>query len=196
MFATYRYARVLACVAAFGMLISPLLGAQPVGKPAISGVFNVKLAEGGKLIGQVVNAAGNPQAGVRVIVASKKTASVAETRTDELGRFSLVLPESGVYRVAVSDRLFTIRAWEAELAPPTSRMGLLCVTDDVVRGKFNRQSRLADSHPHLVSLLTNPVVIGLGVASAIALPIALDDNDDPATGGEGLRSLADGEPAS
>ena len=30
----------------------------------------------------------------------------------------------------------------------------------------------------LMSILTNPVVIGLGVATAIALPIALDDDDD------------------
>ena len=100
------------------------------------------------------------------------------------------------------ERLFTIRAWQSRLAPPTSKMGLLCVTDDVVRGQLrqHRLSRLNASHPHLMSFLTNPVVIGLDVASAIALPIALDDDDDTAIpGGQGLLldgGSGDGEPAS
>ena len=113
MFAVNRCARVLACLAAFGMLASPVLGAKPIsgGQQVKQHVFDVKLADG-HLLGQVVNANGKPAAGSRVALLSQSSA-IAATQADSHGRFSLPVPKPGAYRVLVADRAVTVRTWRA-----------------------------------------------------------------------------------
>lgn len=138
MFALNRWARMLTCVAAFGMVASPVLGATPIAttttaKKTQSNVFDVKLAQG-QLIGQVMKATGTPEAGAMVSLSSRKDV-LGNAKTDKLGRFALPIAKSGVYQVVVADRAFTIRAWQPEVAPPNAKTGLLCVTQDIVRGQ-------------------------------------------------------------
>lgn len=223
MFAFNRWARLLTCVAAFGMVASPVLGAAPSATQTKQPtVFDVKMTNG-KLIGQVLKSTGTPEAGADVRLISK-TSTVGIAKTDELGRFMLPTEKSGVYQVAVADRSFTIRAWQPQAAPPNAKTGLLCVTQDTVRGQCGGCGSMGACAPGcgmaapscgaagpscgapcgpggcgaggggLMSILTNPVVIGLGVAAAIAIPIALDDDDDDNGGGTGAGGA--GEPAS
>lgn len=215
MFAINRCARILVCLAALGLLASPVLGATPIPghKPVKPQIFDVKLVDGRRLLGQVVNANGSLQTGSKVVLLSKSS-ELATTNTDDQGRFYLPVPKPGAYRVVVEDRAYTIRAWKSEVAPPKAKLGLLCVVDDAVRGQcggcgaydpcgcttpqcppdrraaggFFSAHRLAGCGK---SLLRNPAFVGVGVAAAIALPIALDDDDDDGAGAGGA-----GEPAS
>ncbi len=162
---THRAGRLVSCVVCFGMIVSPLVSWAQAPK-----VLDVTLSSEGKLVGQVVNADGNPVAGEPIVLLMKRTA-VSKTTTDLQGRFGLVAPRSGVFTVVVVDRVIPVRAWRAEIAPPAARASLLCVTtESTVRGQ------------QLMSVLRNPWVIGLGIAAAIAIPIALNDDDDKPSG--------------
>lgn len=137
MFAKNRCARFFACVAAAGMLASPVWAASPAKaqKQNQSMVFDVKLGDGA-LLGQVVSATGKPESNSEVTLVSK-TDAVGTANTDQLGRFRIPVERPGVYRVTVSDRAFTIRAWNNDVAPPAAKDGLLCVTtQDTVRGQY------------------------------------------------------------
>ena len=224
MFAVNRCARLLAFVAAIGMVASPVFGAAPIAKNQNSvsavrpTVFDVKLS-GNKVLGQVVTTSGKPSASSAVTLVSKREA-VGKVATDQLGRFQLPVQKPGVYHVAVGERSFTIRAWNPAVAPPAAKDSLLCVMQEAtVRGQCGGCGSYGACPPTcgaaaacgpaacgpcglggggfgggggLMSLLSNPVVIGLGVAAAIALPIALDDDDDDNGGTAG----GSGEPAS
>lgn len=197
---------------------------------ASSTTFDVKTVNG-QLLGQVMTAAGTPEVGVQVSLLSAKTMA-GKTITDKQGRFSVPVNASGAYRVAVGSRSFDVRAWQPEVAPPSAKSGLLCVTKQVVRGQCGGCGAVgpcgcgAAAVPScgvgapcgpcggmggfgsglgggfggggIGSILRNPAVIGLGVAAAIALPIALDDDDDD----DGVANNGDagtggsGEPAS
>lgn len=191
------YGRMLACMAAIGMLTSPLLGASPVlgSKQAKPAIFDIRLSNGA-LSGQVVNSAGKPEQHKDVVLLSK-LAPVSKVSTDEAGRFAIPVTKQGAYRVVIADRAFSVRVWAPEAAPPASRDSLLCVVQDTLRGQCGCGSMgdcasgapcacdspacpapCQSSHGKVKAILCNPAIIGLGVAAAIALPIALDDDDD------------------
>lgn len=196
-----RYGRCLSCVAAFAMVATPLMAAEASNDGKAEQVFDVTISKTGTLVGQVLNASGQPQANADVAAVSK-TQVVSKTKTNARGVFQLPVTSAGVYRVALADRAFTVRAWQADLAPPAAKDALLCVTQEpTVRGQCGGCGAMGPcgcgpacppacgpggygGHGgKLASILTNPVVIGLGVATAIALPIALDDDDDDDNGG-------------
>ena len=118
------------------MAISPVLGASPTvtqTQTKAASVFDVKTSQG-HLFGQVVNPTGKPEVGVDVALSSQNKV-VGKTKTDQFGRFAMPLNTTGVYRVAVGQRSFDIRAWQPEVAPPAAKTGLMCVTQDVVRAQ-------------------------------------------------------------
>jgi len=214
MFAKNRYAQVLLCLAGLGMLVSPILGASPINNETTKPkVLDVRLTEAGKLVGQIVNSSGVAKADAQVVLTSGVKSLVA-TKSDKLGRFMLPVPKSGVYRVAIADQAFTVRAWQSKVAPPNAKLGMLCIADDtIVRGQCAGCGEYTACEPgcgvgacgavassgssccgRAMALLTNPVVFGLGVATAIALPIALDDDDDDDSSGAGAGGA--GEPTS
>ena len=192
-----RYGRWMSCVAAFAMLAAPVSAAEGT-RRSKEQVFDIKLSKNGTLVGQVLTSSGQAQAKSDVVAVSQRQV-VSRATTNAQGVFQLLLPKAGVYRIAMQDRSFTIRAWQGELAPPAARSSLLCVAQDVtVRGQCGCGAPgpcdcgvpacgpcdpcgagvFGGGGGGLTSILTNPVVIGLGVATAIALPIALDDDDD------------------
>lgn len=138
MFAKNRCAQVLTCIAALGMAVSPVLGATPnitqTQAQTTASVFDVKTSQG-HLFGQVVNPTGKAEVGVDVSLTSQNKV-VGKTKTDQFGRFAVPLNTTGVYRVAIGQRAFDIRAWQPEVAPPTAKTGLMCVTQDVVRAQY------------------------------------------------------------
>lgn len=181
MFAQRTFARALCCLAAFGMLASPMQAASKLTKTSKQKVFDVQLKDG-HLVGQVVTRAGRPLSAARITAIESNSRHVTETLSDAKGSFRLKVDQAGAYRVAVGDRAFSVRAWKAHVAPPNAKASLLCIAGDAVRGQQTTSP--------VVSLFTNPVVIGLGVATAISIPVIVDeqnrdDGNDGADGGAG-----------
>ena len=171
MFTCMRLGRCLSCIAAMAMMASPLVAAERDNERAkAEQVFDVTISKQGKLTGQVLSNSGQPRVKTTV-VAMAKDQVIAKTQTDVRGVFQLPVNKPGVYQIALADRSFTVRAWNADLAPPATRDALLCVTQDgpTVRGQLGNDLRC---------LLTNPIFIGLGVAAAVAVPIVIDEVDD------------------
>jgi len=137
MFAMNRYARFLTCVAMFGMVAAPVLGAAPIEvktkQTQAPTVFDIQTSQG-HLIGQVVKSTGTPEVGADVTLMSSKQV-LGKTKTNERGQFAIPVAKSGVYQVAVGERSFVVRAWQPKAAPPQAKTSLLCVSQDVVRGQ-------------------------------------------------------------
>lgn len=160
-------------VVATSMLLLPLqqlLAANPQlsGMPAAgrAAIRDVALQTGGELHGQVVDAQNNPcgQVPLRAVRTSDQ-AIVASAQTDAQGRFALGGLTGGVYRVETPAGAAVYRVWAPNTAPPSAIASALVVQGDpTMRGNLGGLGWFGWT------------LIGLGVAAAIALPLALDDD--------------------
>jgi len=164
-----KSAAVLSCL---GMLVSPVSAAPVAPAPR-----DVTLHEGGVLLGQVVDAQGASVAMSQVsLFAGGK--EVARTQSDRTGKFSVSGLQGGVYQVASANHRGLYRLWSPKTAPPAAQRGMMLVTDtDIARGQggggpFGGIANWVAQHP---------ILTAGGVAAAIAIPIALDDDDPPAS---------------
>lgn len=134
---------------------------------------DVKLGEGGALNGQVVDRQGMPVVGTRIVVGqSGKT--VADAQTDRNGYFRIAGLRSGVYSVATTRSVAVYRVWQSNVAPPAATSSALLVNgEEVIRSQQGGS---------IVAWLANPLVLGGLTVTAIAIPLALDDDDDEASG--------------
>jgi hypothetical protein len=157
-----QLAVLLACV---GMVLPQrLMAATPAAQPLIN---DVALGENGTLTGQVVDSQNVPQAIAEVAVWQNEN-RVATTKTDENGNFSVAGLRSGVHQVAAGQGVSVYRFWAPNTAPPAASPGAMIVSDQsVVRGNGG-----------VIGFLTNPWVLAGIVAAAIAIPIALNNDDD------------------
>lgn len=139
---------------------------------------NVQLAANGTLRGLLVTAEGQPVAGETVrIHAQGDMKTVAHTVvSDRNGRFQVAGLKSGTLVVSVKDNSYACRVWAEGMAPPASVKTAAFVTgQQVVRGQNGRPGFMN----RIYSLTTKQkVCLGLIVAAAIAIPIALDDDDN------------------
>jgi len=163
-------AAILSCL---GMLVSPVAAA-----PAAVAPRDVALHQGGVLLGQVVDAQGASLANTSVSLVSGGKV-VARTQSDPTGKFTVSGLKGGVYQVASANHQGTYRLWSPQTAPPAAGRGILLVSgQDIARGQgvgggpFSGVANWIAKHP----IITAGIVAG-----AIAIPIALDDDDDPAT---------------
>jgi len=152
----------LACV---GMLLpqrlmaATTISAQPM-------VHDIALGDNGSLSGQVVDSQGIAQSNAEVSVWQNEN-KVATTKSDEKGNFQVSGLRSGVHQVAAGEGVSVYRFWAPNTAPPSATDQAMVVNDqNVVRGNG------------VVGFLTNPWVLAGIVAAAIAIPIALNNNDD------------------
>jgi len=130
-----------------------------------SRVADVALTSAGQLHGQVLNAQGVPQSQVRVAVGRMNEQPMFVTTNAE-GKFIVSGISAGVYQVQTSAAANVYRVWAPRTAPPSAQAGVLVVNNNqVVRGYGNGGG---------VSMLANPWVMGLIVAAAIAIPLAID----------------------
>jgi hypothetical protein len=162
-------ALALSCV---GMLIpQSMLAAHQAPQRGQAGIVDVQLQDGGVFQGQVVDTAGTPLAGAKVVVVKQDGAAartVAETTTDDSGRFSIGQLRGGTYQVVTDRSSGVYRLWAAQTAPPTAKnMALLIDSAEVFRGQFGPVGMF----------LTNPwVTVGL-IGAAIAVPIAVHNRN-------------------
>jgi hypothetical protein len=166
----------MAIVASLAMICPQLaqaaaLESSRTNSPTSSQTLDVTLDADGVLRGTVVDSAGQPAAGMAIAVVQQGE-TLAAQRTDGQGQFAIAGLKTGVYQVATPYRIQTCRLWAAQVAPPASKAGILIVNgDQVIRGGMGGPG-----------LIANPWFLGAVVAAAIAIPLSLDDDDDPLPG--------------
>lgn len=166
---------IAASLACLGMLVSPL-SAAPIGEMTPS---DVVLQEGNVLIGQVVDAQGVSQPETTVTIANHQ-AEVASVKTDEAGRFSVSGLQGGVYRVAIGQQQGIYRVWAPNTAPPVAQKSVMMVVgQDVVRGQYGYTPGPFTSMAQWCA--DHPIFCAAAIGAAIAIPIAVADDDDPAS---------------
>ena len=160
---------IVVAMTCFGFLSADV--ARAAG-PAIAKVRDVALQSAGVLHGQVVDAQGAPQAQAQVAaVQNGKTLSVAQT--DAAGRFTLANMSGGVYELQTASNTDVYRLWAPRTAPPAAQDSVLLVNDqNVVLGQHQQGA---------LGWLANPWVLAGIVAAAIAIPLAVANDDDDAS---------------
>lgn len=145
---------------------------------AVQTPTDVVLHEQGTLLGRVVDGQGKALANapVSLMTGGKEVARVV---SDESGRFEAKGLKGGVYHVASTGHQGVYRVWTPQTAPPVAAKGLSIVSQpDVVRGQYGP----GPGNPFSAAgqwIAEHPIITAGAVAAAIAIPIAVDDDDDP-----------------
>ena len=172
--------QTLVCLASVGLVLpGHVLAATPAASstssaanaesPAAPKVFDVALSSGGVLRGAVIDQQGAP-IGETDVTLWQKDKQVAAAKTDDQGRFAVNNLRGGVYQIAAANGQGMYRVWTSKTAPPVAQPGALVVSgEDLVRGQA--------SSP-VLRFFTNPWVLAGLVGAAIAIPIALSNDDD------------------
>ena len=138
--------------------------------------MDLALAEGGVLSGAVVTAEGQPIAGVPVRVYFDRQA-IAQTVTDESGRYAITGLRGGVHQVAVAQQVSVVRLWNAKTAPQNARHGLVTLADEtIVRGNYDPYCETCPPATSGFGLIDIVTLATVGTSTA-ALIVALDNND-------------------
>ncbi len=174
-------AAMLACV---GMLLPhSVLASAPA---TTFSQQDIALREGGLLVGQVVDAQGAAIASSEVSVLFGD-AEVVRTKTDKNGVFAAKGLRGGEYRVITAGGQVAYRLWAPQTAPPAASKGVLIVSgDQVINGQCNTCppgyggcNSCPPSGGGLVGWIkSHPLLVASGVAAAIAIPLAVADDDD------------------
>ena len=178
--------RFLILVATVGMVLPrPVVFGQQVRTASLQTnlpeVRDVSLNSHGVLSGAVVTAQGQPAVSCPVRI-QQGDAPIAETTTDDAGRFAVASLRGGMYQVVAGDQMENIRVWTVSTAPPAATDGYTVVVGNVARGQGCTGTpdcsctSCCGGGP--LGFLMNPFVIGAAVAAAIAIPLALNNNDD------------------
>jgi hypothetical protein len=148
---------------------NPFAGNEEAQMVSMTGpiVRDIALGPGGVMKGQVVDAQGTPcvNAPVRLIKSGAGAEVVVPCQTDADGRFQVAGLSGGLYRVETTAGTMVYRAWAPNTAPPSAIAEALVVEGEAVRGNLSNITPLGWA------------LIGLGIAAAIAIPLALDDDD-------------------
>ena len=145
-------------------LPAPLLASGPARGPVAT---DVALQEGGVLVGQVVSPQGTGMAGISVMLRSQGK-TVQTVTTGKEGYFAAKGLRGGVYQLVAQDGHGVYRVWTRGTAPPIAQQGaVLVVGDEVLRGQAPGPWK---------TFLTNPLVIGAVVATAVAVPVAIHNS--------------------
>jgi hypothetical protein len=141
-------------------------------------IRDVELAYGGLLVGRLLDSNGRPVAHGAVSIRTDSH-TLASTRTDAEGVFAVAKLHGGVHEIATDDTMQVCRLWANGTAPPRTPQSIDVVSgENVVRGQWGPPPGNQLFQKAKV-WATNPLVIGGVVAAAVALPIALSDDDGP-----------------
>jgi hypothetical protein len=182
MVASSRWGRTLTALVSIGLCM-PIAPAPAQERPAAAQahvVRDVELGYGGLLVGRLLDANGRPLSAVEVSIQSGGK-PLAATQTDAEGVFAVSNLRGGVHEIATADNVQVCRFWAPGTAPPRAPKSIDVVSDsNVVRGQYgpppgNRMLQRAKVWA------TNPFIVGGVVAAAIAIPVALSDNDGPSS---------------
>ncbi len=137
---------------------------------AIKTTADIALTRDNALNGRLVDETGQPVVGTRVAIYSKGHMTAA-TVSDQAGAFSLVTNRGGVYELHTGDRFQIVRLWHYDAAPPSAESTILLrVGEETVRGQ----------RPIECLFCFQPWFLGVLIAAAIAVPIAVHNSDSRA----------------
>jgi len=162
---------VLSCV---GMMLPATAMAANVPVSPANGI-DIALADGGLFVGQVVDAQGAPLRQSEVVL-THHGKPVVRTQTDKNGMFAAQGLRGGQYEVVTANSVVPCRLWAAQTAPPTARSSALIVTGSQI---VNGQSGIVGGGV-LSWMQAHPIIVAGAVVAAIAIPLAVADNDDDA----------------
>jgi hypothetical protein len=133
-------------------------------------IRDIALGHAGELRGQVLDIQGQARPQLPVLIV-RQGEEIARTQTDQQGRFVVPGLNGGLYEVHTPIGSSVYRAWTAGTAPPAAVTEAMVIPDEsLIRGQMRGGQAL--------SWLANPWVLAGIVAAAIAIPLALDDDDD------------------
>jgi hypothetical protein len=135
-------------------------------------IMDVALSDGGVLHGKVVDLQGTGLASVPVAVKAQDR-NVATTTTAADGTFGVQGLRGGVYQVAAAQGHGVYRLWSAGTAPPSAQNAAIVYTQNGMVDNNVVVYTHNEGGSCLKGFLTNPIVIGAIVATAIAVPVAL-----------------------
>ena len=193
-----RIQSMAAAAACWGMLAAQCVTAAPQGSQPFAG--DVALGDGGVLMGQVVDGQGAVLKNAPVVIQASGQ-DVARTSTNDQGVFLAQGLTGGVYEVSAAEHRGVYRLWASKTAPPTASRGIVAISQTQVApaqygepmgtpligpppapggpmatqpvGPLGKTMRWVGDHPLLSAGI---------VATAIAVPIAVSQNDnDPAS---------------
>jgi len=147
------------------LLAAPPRTMQPSQASEEVSIDDIALDTQGKFHGQVVRENGAIASDVMIHVL-KNGREVTTASTNEEGQFEISGLKGGVYQLVTGESGVMYRVWAPRTAPPAAKQVALLVDD---HGVIRAQDR------PVLNFLTNPWVLGVGVAAAIAVPLALDD---------------------
>lgn len=88
--------------------------------------------------------------------------------TDAAGQFVLPGVTAGIQRLTAEDAVLNCRIWTHAAAPPAAMDHVTLIADQtIVRGQ-----------QPFSAIFTNPLFIGLVIAAAVAIPIAVHNSQD------------------
>jgi hypothetical protein len=168
-----RWCRTAVVLALLGTTIPQQLIAAPIPTHSSAhareraSITDVALDAKGKLYGQVLSENGAAANDVTIHVLQNGR-EVTTATTNQEGQFEISGLRGGVYQFTTGESGITYRVWAPHTAPPAAHQVALLVDDHgLVR---------AQDWP-ILNFLSNPWVLGVGVAAAIAVPLSLDDDD-------------------
>jgi hypothetical protein len=126
---------------------------------------DVALNEDGVLFGKLIDIHGQPVVGGTLAIRHRQVV-IDRATSDQNGTFKLDVHKTGAFVLTVNGTAISCRCWEAAIAPPSARGDLILLTPEkTVRG----QRPFAD-------IITNPLFIGVVIAAAVAIPIAVSNS--------------------
>lgn len=152
---------------------------------------DIALAKGGILIGQVLDTEGQTLKQAEVVLKSGGQ-EIARCQTDKSGKFQVSGLRGGSIEVASAGTVGNCRVWAPGTAPPAAQPGLLVVAEgDVVRGQHGGGRRVP-GHSYgrgvqghggglLAKMIEHPLVTAGAVGAAIAVPLAVSNDDSPSS---------------
>ena len=132
--------------------------------------IDLVMSADGALRGVVVDSNGRGVRGT-VVQLLREGEKRGEAITDVNGHFQFTNLSGGVYHILTPSTISLCRIWTNKAAPPSANRELLIATGDLVaRGQ----------RPICDLFFVDPLLVGIIVAAAIAIPIAIHNSDDDA----------------
>jgi hypothetical protein len=150
--------------------------------------LDVTLDEQNQLVGRVVDQQGTALSGTTVHV-RRDQKPITSVKTNEEGVFRSSALTGGVYQIAAAGRMLELRVWRGAAAPPRAVKMATVVVGPTVRaqGCSNPSCTVANCDGGCggarglrngpLGFMFHPLIIGAAIAAAIAIPLALDDDD-------------------
>lgn len=137
--------------------------------PIAKRIADVALHGDGELQGAIVDSNGRPIADAPILI-GKQGKPIAKLRTDAQGRYIAGGLTPGLYQVVTHGRGEQIRVWAAGTAPASAKQGIIHVADPAIaRGAGTGR---------LYSVFSHPLFAFAVAAATVAIPIAIEDDDD------------------